>query len=332
MKLVFSKIDKISIFITGLLIIGILSSFYDFGIVSLFFSITMPILCIILCFFAVYGIIKKKYFHLIGIILFLLFFNFFFQVSIEKNSNPIDTIGILTYNVKEFKHPISDKSKQDTSTEIINFIDSLNADILVFQESSYKDGIKLKDYPHYFLGYRENVDKSLLAIYSKYPIINEGYIDFEDSKNNAIYADIKIHNDTIRVYNLHLQSFVINQHILANEYKSFNFWENIKKTNTKQIDQALLIKNHVDNSNKKVIICGDFNATPYSYAYRILKKGMDDTYKDKGNGFGTTLSILNYPLRLDYFLYNNYIKVLSHDNFTLNLSDHEPVFMKFKIK
>ncbi len=332
MKLAFNKIDKTSIIITVILIFGILSSFFDFGIASIFFSISMPILCIIICFFAVYGIIQKKYFHLIGIVLFLLFYNFFFQVSIDKNSSTVDSISILTYNVKEFKNPISDKSKQNTSTEIINFIDSLNADILVFQESSYKDGIKLKDYPHYFLGYREAVDKSLLAIYSKYPIIKEGYIDFEDSKNNAIYADIKIDNDTIRVYNLHLQSFVINQYILANEYRSFNFWDNINKTNTKQIEQALLIKNHVESSNKKVIICGDFNATPYSYTYRILKKRMDDSYNEKGNGFGTTLSILNYPLRLDYFLYNNYIKVLSHDNFTLNLSDHEPVFVKFKIK
>ncbi len=331
MKPTLDKTDKLSISITVVVITGVLSSFLDFGLLSVFFSVVMPLIFILNCALAVYGIFKKKYFNLIGIIIFLLFYNSFFQFSIVSDTEP-DAISVLTYNIKEFKQPTHVNTKQNTSTEIIKFIDSLNADILVFQESSYKEGTKLKDYPYVFLGYREDIDKSLLAIYSKYPIVNEGYIDFPDTKNNAIYADIKIMQDTIRIYNSHLQSFVVDQYVIANDYKNFNFWKNISSTITKQIEQAKLIKNHAGNSNKKVIICGDFNATPYSQPYRILKKGMNDSYVSNGNGFGKTYSLLNYPLRLDYFINNEHIKVLSHKNFTLNLSDHEPVFVKFKIK
>lgn len=131
---------------------------------------------------------------------------------------------------------------------------------------------------------------------------------------------------------MHLQSFVITPHIISNKYNDYNFWNTLNNTITKQAEQAKLIKNHANKSNKKVIICGDFNSTPYSQPYRIFKKGLNDSYISNGNGFGATYTRLNYPLRLDYFLNDEQIKVLSHDNFDLNLSDYEPIFFNFKIK
>ncbi len=292
----------------------------------------MPFIFIFYCVFAIYGLFKKKYFYIIGILLFFIFYNFFFQFTLIKDIETKDYISVLTYNVKQFKQSISDDTKDNASTEIIKFVDSLNADIMIFQESTYKDGIKLKGYPHIFLGYREGIDKSLLTIFSKYPIVKQGYIDFPETKNNAIYADIKIQEDTIRIYNSHLQSFVIDQHIIESKRDDYNIFEILNETNTKQIEQAKLIKKHALESNKKVIICGDFNATPYSQTYRILKKRMEDSYVSEGNGFGKTFSLFYYPLRIDYFLYDEEINVFSHQNFDLNLSDHEPVLVKFKIK
>lgn len=332
MKMTLDRIDKFSIFILVVLVIGIVSSFLDFGILSVFFSVIMPLIFIIVCGLAIYGLFKKKYINLIGVLLFLIFYNFFFQISIVKDSETKTSISVLTYNVRAFKYHVSNSPELNASTEIIKFVDSLNADILVFQESPNDDWQKIKGYPYIFLGYREGIKKSLQAIYSKYPIINKGYVDFPDTNNNAMYADIKIHQDTIRIYNSHLQSFIINRYVLADNYKDFSYWKHLNNTNTKQIEQAKLIKNHADASNKKVIICGDFNSTPYSQTYRILKKGMDDSFLTKGNGLGKTFSLLKYPLRLDYFLYDEQIKVFSHDNFTLKLSDHEPAYVKFGIK
>jgi exonuclease III len=331
MKPKLGKIDKLSIVVIIFIILGVLSSFFDFGILSVFFSVLMPLIFIIICILSIYNIFKKKYFNLIGVIIFLLFYKFFFQCSEVTSSETIDFISVLSFNMKGFKQPIPDSPKQDASTEIIKFVDSLNADILVFQESNYKEGSKLKGYPYNFLGYREDIDKSLLAIYSKYPIIKTGYIDFPNTINNAIYADITIRQDTIRIYNSHLQSFALNQHKLANKYNDYNYLKSLNNTNTKQIEQAKLIKNHANNSNQKVIICGDFNSTPYSQTYRVLKKGMNDSYLNKGKGLGKTYSFFNYPLRLDYFLNDDKFNILSHDNFTLNLSDHEPIYIKFKI-
>lgn len=326
-------IDKLSIVITLVLLFGIISSFLDFGILSIFFSAVMPLIFIFSSALTIYGILKKRYFYLFGAIIYLLCFNFFFQFSInEKDIEAKDTISLLTYNAKAFKQPITTNYQQNAVTEITKFIDSLKADILIFQEFSFEASETIKGYPYYFLGNRQHIDKSLLAIYTKYPIINEGYVDFPSTMNNAIYADIKIQQDTIRVYNSHLQSFLINEHILTNRYNDYAFWKSLNNRTAKQIEQAKLIKSHSQTSTNKIIICGDFNATPYSQTYRILKRGMKDSFLSNGNSFGTTFSIFNYPFRLDYFLNDDQIKVLSHDNFTLNLSDHEPVYVEFKIK
>ena len=272
----------------------------------------------------------KKYFYSIGAIVYLLCFTFFFQVSNTSKDEDNNTVSILSYNVRAFQQYIS--KNKNASTEIIKFIDSINADIVVFQESSYKDGKNVTGYPFQFLGYRAHIDKSLLTIYSKYPIVNKGYIDFPNSKNNAIYADIKINEDTLRVYNAHLQSYVISPYILTQKYSDFTYWKNLNSKIKKQVEQAKLIKRHANNTSNNVIISGDFNATPYSQTYRILKKNLKDSYLSSGNGFGETYSRLYYPLRLDYFLSSTDINIINHLNYDLNLSDHEPVMMKFKIK
>lgn len=327
MKLKLGKIDKLSIVAMLVLLLGILSSFLDFGIVSVFFSVTLPLIFIVNCAIAIYGASRKKYIYLLGIITFLLSYNFFYQCTLNPKLETQNSISILSYNVQAFNEALASNLKQNDFTKIVKFIDSLDTDIVILQESSYKEGRKLKRYPHVFLGYRQNIRKSLLTIYSKFPIVNKGYIDFDDTKNNAIYADIKINKDTIRVYNSHLQSYVIDQ-----DLKSNNYWYSLNNTITKQVEQAELIKNHMSNSNKKVIIGGDFNATPHSRTYRVLRKGLNDSYVSNGNGLGKTYSHFNYPLRLDYFLYDEKIKVVSHKNFNLNLSDHEPIFMSFKIR
>lgn len=331
MKLALNKIDKLSITVIFALGIGVVSSFVDFGIISVLFSVITPIIFIITSVLGLYGLFKKKYYYLIGPLLYLLFYNFFVQFNNITHIEYSDSISILSYNVRAFKQPTLNLPNIDESSSIIKFIDSIDADILTLQESSYKEGQKIIGYPYSFLGYRPNKDKSLLTIYSKYPIINQGFIDFPDTKNSAIYADIKINQDTITVYNSHLQSYIFKPSDITNKQLDYRYFKKLNNTIAKQIEQAKLIKSHANNNNKKIIICGDFNATPFSQTYRILKKELNDSFLNKGDGLGNTYSLFNYPLRLDYFLSNEHIEVISHENFDLNLSDHEPIHIKFKI-
>ena len=188
MKPKFTKIDKFSIVAILVLILGVISSFLDFGLISVFFSVSLPLIFVLNCAFAIYGIFKKKYVYLVGVIAFLLCNNFFFQFSKTAHLESENSISILSYNVRAFNQPISGNLKHTGSLEIIKFIDSINPDILLLQESDFKESKKLKEYPYQFLGYRKGIEKSLLTIYSKYQIIDRGYIDFPNTKNNAIEA------------------------------------------------------------------------------------------------------------------------------------------------
>ncbi len=129
-----------------------------------------------------------------------------------------------------------------------------------------------------------------------------------------------------------MQSFGIELNSAKQNNNKFNnFLKKINNSLTKQIKQAKLVKNSTINCDYKVIICGDFNSTPYSLPYRILKDNLIDSFKSKGSGLGTTYSLFNYPLRLDYFLVDPSIQIDNHQNFNLNLSDHEPILMNFQI-
>jgi len=110
------------------------------------------------------------------------------------------------------------------------------------------------------------------------------------------------------------------------------FLQNINKVFDKQIEQSKIIKSHAEAFKNSVIVCGDFNATPYSLPYKILKKRFSDSFAASGRVFGKTFSLFNYPMRLDYFLFDDTIKVQDHQNFTLGASDHEPILVNFKIK
>jgi len=332
MALKLSKFEKISYTSMAFLIFGVFCSFVDLGVLSVFFSVVLPLLFIINCFICIYALIKKKYHYLLGVIIFLVFNSFFFRISIGQKTKRYGSVSLISYNVREFKYPASNEPSLSADDEILKFIDSTDSDILAFQEASYIENQRIADYPFVFLGYREGVKKSLLSIYSKFPIVKTGYIDFPDTRNNAIYADITVRNETVRVYNIHLQSFVVNKYVVASNYDNFSYWKNLNTTLSKQLEQSQMVLDHAQKSNKKFIICGDFNATPYSKTYRKFGRDLSDSYLEKGQGFGKTFSIFKVPLRLDYFFHNDGIEVFRHDNFNIKLSDHEPIAVEFKIK
>lgn len=318
MKFKLTHIDKIALPLVILLLIGIVSSYINLGAISVIASVALPVLFVLNIPVVFYAIRKRKYIYVVGVVAFLFCNNFFFQISSEDIEDK-NTISLLSYNVRAF----ADENSK-TASEIIKFIDSINPDILLLQESAYKVGRNIKGFDYHFLGYRKEVEKTLLDIYSKFPIINKGHIDFPETRNNSIYADIKIQEDTIRVYNLHLQSFAFTSN------SSSELSEKLSTTINKQIKQAELVKLHAKKSNISNVISGDFNATQFSVPYRVLSKELNDSFTKKGKGLGTTYSVSGFPIRLDYALLDKSLKITNHKNFDLNLSDHEPILIKFK--
>ena len=155
----------------------------------------------------------------------------------------------------------------DLVQKTINFIHQKKPGILAIQEF-YKSLETTLSYPYKYIKTKSKNNKFGMAIFSKYPIVNSGSLDFKDSGNNIIYTDILKDKDTIRVYNIHLQSLNINtDKEYFGEENNQKLLGKIQTTFKKQVLQTEQFLAHEKSWKGKKIILGDFNNTAYSWVY-----------------------------------------------------------------
>ena len=103
----------------------------------------------------------------------------------------------------------------------------------------------------------------------------------------------------------------------------------VSKTFIIQQNQVELIKKSIKKSPYRVIVSGDFNNTAFSHIYKELSSNLNDSFKEKGNGFGITFNYNFIPLRIDFILSDKVFKINNFKTYNINLSDHEPIFSQF---
>jgi endonuclease/exonuclease/phosphatase family metal-dependent hydrolase len=183
-----------------------------------------------------------------------------------------------------------------------------------------------------------------IATFSRYPIIKRGEILHPGSSSLSIFTDVIIQKDTFRIYNNHLQSFrlkrmersFIEEMADFNDNETFSEVKNLsarlKKGFVSRALQAQVVKDHVKKSPYPVIVAGDFNDTPVSYAYRKIRKGLNDSFVNSGYGAGFTYKG-NYPAnRIDYVLYDNSLVNSDFEIIKATYSDHYPIMAYFRKK
>lgn len=175
-----------------------------------------------------------------------------------------------------------------------------------------------------------------MAIFSKFPIINEGKIFDNNRANGAIFADIIYQSDTIRVYNVHLESMQINSEVLENlDGVKENYRQTLGKLHRGSLarsKQLKLLEDHLSNSPHPVIIMGDFNELPYSNTYFRLSKNYINAFEEAGNGFGFTYNRILFFLRIDHIFSSPTVKPLQFKTHReVDYSDHYPISATFEV-
>ena len=299
---------------------------------SSIFSLFTPIIISLNILFMFFWIAKlKKQFLLSLIVLILGNDSLKSFVNFSNNSKFIadNEFSIISYNVRLF-NLYNWIEKDNITIEIKEFLKNKNADVICLQEYQ-NTNFNLDNYEYHYEKLRGGNLKYGQAIFSKYPIVNKGSIDFNSPSNNAIFSDIKISNDTIRIYNIHLESFSFEKEIELSELNKNNeeIMNDLSKTFIIQQKQVELIKKSVKKSPYKVILSGDFNNTAFSYIYKELSRDFNDSFKEKGNGFGITFNYNFIPLRIDFILSDKVFKINKFKTYNINFSDHEPIFSQF---
>jgi len=302
--------------------------------------------------FVVFWAIRKKWFFLISLIAILIGYNLIlnsFQINLFNQKANSNSFKIMSYNVRLFNKYKWNKNN-NTSSEILYFIEKESPDVLCFQEyySDQKDKnlfyhkklTKLINYKDYYISFGKKGGQRYnygIATYTKFPIISEGVIRYEDENDISIFTDIVISEDTIRLYNCHLQSiklgyedydFINNESNNNEEHKIVGLYRIIKKMNNayeKRAEQVLIIKKHIKQCPYKVIVCGDFNDNPNSYVYNKISANLDDAFKRSGQGIGNTYIRDLSVFRIDYILHSKFIKSYNYKKHKVNYSDHYPI-------
>jgi len=329
-----SLIDKLIAVINSLVATALFISFLSYYIspntISFisFLSLSVPVLILINLLFAIYWLLKLKRQILISVIILLIGYQYITKLySFEEKKVLLSSdLKIMSYNVRMFNiyNWIDEKN---IDQKIYDFINEKEPDILCLQEfnPTIKTGFK---FPYQYIKASKKSKLFGHAIFSKYKIINSGSLNFINSSNNAIFADIIKNKDTVRVYNVHLESLSINpKEDYLNQENSEKLRIRVEKAFKKQANQAESIIQHQEKTNYKSIICGDFNNNAFSWVYHTLKNNKNDAFEIAGKGFGKTYNSM-YPLRIDYILVDEKIEINNFKTFEVNYSDHFPIMAR----
>ena len=306
-------------------------------------TLVLPLFLILNAVFFLYWILQfKRQMILSGIVLVLgiTFINKFYKFSTNALPKEEKDFVVMSYNVRLF-NLFQWIPRENVGDDIKGFINEQNPDILCIQEYSETANVDLRVYKHKFIFMQGNKIKTGQAILSKYPIINKGNIEFPESDNLIVYADIRKGKDTIRVYNMHLQSIKISpdvneiqENVDAIDQKKSKFvFKRISEAFKKQQKQAEILMNHKKECHYPMIICGDMNNSAFSYVYRSIKGNLNDCFEEAGKGFGQTYNFKYYPARIDYIFSDKIMKVKSFDYYPqFKNSDHYPITARLMIE
>jgi vancomycin resistance protein VanJ len=297
-------------------------------------SLAVPFLILSNLVFFLFWLLKLKRQLLLSFLVLLIGFNHvnsLFKILSSKTLNEQNQLSIMNYNVRLF-NLYSWIDDDHVELDIIKFIKKQSPDVISFQEYHPHVNVNLSSYKFKYEKLSGNRVKYGQAIFSKYPIISSGSIEFANTANNAIYVDIVKASDTVRVYNIHLQSLRLDtkKEELTKDNSS-RLLRRIGETFKIQETQTELFLKHKNASPHKMIICGDFNNTAYSYVYKKIKENLKDSFNEAGHGFGRTFNFKYFPIRIDFILVDNSFKVNAFDVFNQNYSDHFPIMSKLSL-
>lgn len=348
MKNFFSKFGfTLNIGTTFLLLLSYLAPFVppdSFWPLS-FFGLAYPYLVLINLIFLVIWVLqrsKRLLMPLLGLLLGFYDFTNTFQLIPRLESKDLG-IKVLSYNVHSFRYDL--RTHRTNDPKILEYFKSTEAEIICLQEATLLRGGKLspqgiKDaLPE--INYHQLASSSTYSgsvTFSKYPIVNLGEIRFPGSSNLVLFSDIKISNSQIiRVYNCHLQSYSIdpddysiidslgtgsnNEQI--NEARKISY--KLKIGFKLRAFQARKVADHIRKSPYPVIVCGDFNDTPVSYAYRKVRGDLKDAFVEAGWGVSNSYNGELPSFRIDYILYDKKFIVGNYKRDRVYFSDHFPV-------
>ena len=267
---------------------------------------------------------------------------------------PMGSIKVMTYNTMGFA---LGKSEKDGRDMMAKYIGDQDADIICLQETAihhdyFTNKIK-KEIERGRTMYLDSIsnqteDISPITCFSKYPIVGKKLLARQRGNVCAVFELLLSPGDTLKVVNCHLSSMDLSDEEQTGVSGIIHMEDSVKVRSTKKNAVMLTTKISIasvkraemvekvckylsENRGKNIILMGDFNDTPISYAHQRFSYFLTDCYVASGQGFGRSFNRNSMVVRIDNIFcsaqwkpYNCYV-----DNSIL-WSDHYPMICYLK--
>jgi endonuclease/exonuclease/phosphatase family metal-dependent hydrolase len=252
-----------------------------------------------------------------------------------------NSLRVLTYNVADFCTPYH-KDKMAGKQGMNAFFQKENADIICIQEGGAPSEFTndqlftlfpaLATYP-----YVSRIKGNEVFVLSRFPIFNEGKSPEDKVGNGCTFSDIQMVNKKIRVFTFHLTSNKVSgmadQLVESGTVTDDDSWlsvgrmlKRVRRTGIIRTRESEYIAATIQQSPYPVIVCGDFNEIPVSYAYKTISKGLTDAFQEAAFGFSSTYNGNIPALKIDNILTSPTINARNCTiHSSIRYSDHYPM-------
>ncbi len=261
------------------------------------------------------------------------------------------TFTVMTWNVL---HTHDQEQPDLKENRAIDYILSSGADIVCLQELLYLNG---RDIPHYTDAMGKALKKAYpytattkwtsdVKVLSKYPVKIISGMPQDQTGNQRRFFVFELDVDGHKLYlaTVHLASYSLtseDREILerihgvrsakesTRKFKS-SVYSKMKAAFRLRADNAAALRDEVSDLEGPLIVCGDFNDVPTSWAYRTIR---GDDFKDahQQTAFWPTFTYNAhyFYFHIDQILYRGPLEALNWKRGSIRTSDHYPQIATF---
>lgn len=255
------------------------------------------------------------------------------RMPFASKANTDSTLCLITLNAGGIT-----SSEFDSLTD---YVERMNPDILCLQElnNGWLWTERTLDWTH--KGKYERIISNGRAILTRFPILSDTLqIKMPSSSNGIIAIWMDVNGDSVMLCNCHLESNRLDPED-KDQYKEAIrdpkeehlrqsgklLARKLIRSASKRAQQTDTLCNWIDrHEDTSVILCGDFNDTPISYACLKMGRRLRSAYTESGAGIGISFNQGGFPVRIDHAYHSaDWQSVHTYIDRSLSLSDHYPL-------
>ncbi|MDE5877628.1 MAG: endonuclease/exonuclease/phosphatase family protein [Muribaculaceae bacterium] len=261
------------------------------------------------------------------------------------------TFSVMTFNIL---HTYDTRQPEAPGNRSINFLIDSGADIICMQEVERWSERELPNFTSELRNslfnvypYRAGEERAGedLKVISKYPVslIGRGAYDSGGRARLELYR-VNIKGHTLHIINVHLDSYQLSddEREVVTEIRGVKSAKRslaelkgsirgkLSESFRKRAERASIVREWIDTIKGPLIVCGDFNDVPESWAYRTIRgEDLRDAYAETNLGPTYTYNEHLFLFHIDQMLYRGPIEALKVKRSSFDASDHYPLMGHF---